>query len=112
MVRNKVEALIQDQVDRQTERVFDELFQAGRIEFYLQCADCRHEIPPEYFFGGYQIRRRTPFIFTIADIDRLVGAASLIGAPCSLQRHTFSNLFALLSITASAFSRSDPLVLS
>lgn len=66
---------------------------------YLSAEDCRHEIPPEDFFGGYQIRRRTPFIFTIADIDRLVGAASLIGAPCSLQRHTFSNLFALLSIT-------------
>jgi integrase/recombinase XerD len=66
---------------------------------YLSAEDSRHEIPPDDHFGGYQIRRRIPFIFTIADVDRLVEAASLIGSPGSLLRHTYSSLFALLSIT-------------
>jgi integrase len=66
---------------------------------YLSAEDSRHQIPPGDLFGGYQIRRRIPFIFTIADIDRLVEAASLLGPPGSLRRHTYSSLFALLSIT-------------
>jgi integrase/recombinase XerD len=66
---------------------------------YLSAEDPRHEIPPDDLFGGYQIRRRIPFIFTVADIDRLVESASLLGPPDSLRRHTYSGLFALLSIT-------------
>lgn len=66
---------------------------------YLSAEDCRHEIPPDDFFGGYQIRRRIPFIFTIADINRLVEAASLLGPSGSLRHHAYSTLFALLSIT-------------
>jgi integrase/recombinase XerD len=40
---------------------------------YLSAEDPHHQIPPDDLFGGYQIRRRIPFIFTIADIDRLAG---------------------------------------
>ena len=66
---------------------------------YLSAEDPRHEIPPDDLFGGYRIRRRIPFIFTIADINRLVEAASLLGPPGSLRRHTYSTVFALLSVT-------------
>lgn len=66
---------------------------------YMSAEDYRHEIPPEDFFGGYQIRRRIPFIFTIADTNRLVEAASLLGPPGSLRRPAYGTLFALLSIT-------------
>ena len=72
---------------------------AAAFARYLSAEDPRHEIPPDDLFGGYQIRRRIPFIFTIADIDRLVEAASLLGPAGSLRRHTYSSLFALLSIT-------------
>jgi integrase/recombinase XerD len=66
---------------------------------YLFAEDSRHEVPPDDFFGGYQIRRRTPFIFTIADINQLVETASRLGPPGYLRRHTYSTLFALLSVT-------------
>ena len=66
---------------------------------YLSAEDSRHEVPPCDFFGGYQIRRRIPFIFTMADINRLVETASVLGPPGCLRRHTYSTLFALLSIT-------------
>lgn len=66
---------------------------------YLSAEDSRHEVPPDDFFGGYQIRRRTPFIFTSADINRLVESASVLGRPDFLRRQTYSTLFALLSVT-------------
>jgi integrase/recombinase XerD len=66
---------------------------------YLSAEDSRHEVPPDDFFGGYQIRRRTPFIFTSADINRLVETASRLGPPSFLRRRTYSTLFALLSVT-------------
>lgn len=66
---------------------------------YLSAEDSRHEVPPDDFFGGYQIRRRIPFIFTIADVNRLVETASVLGPAGFLRRHTYSTLFALLSVT-------------
>ncbi len=46
-VREHIERFIQGQVDRQTEAAFRELFEAGKIQFYLECRECRFEIPPE-----------------------------------------------------------------
>jgi integrase/recombinase XerD len=66
---------------------------------YLSAEDSRHEVPPDDFLGGYQIRRRTPFIFTMADINRLVETASVRGPAGFLRHHTYSTLFALLSVT-------------
>lgn len=66
---------------------------------YAQAENERHEIPPDDIFGGYQIRRRTPFIFTDEDINRLVGEASRLGPPGSLRPLTYSTLFALLAVT-------------
>jgi type III restriction enzyme len=45
VVRDKAEKFIQEEVDRQTEAAFGELFDAGRIQFFLECAECRFEIP-------------------------------------------------------------------
>jgi type III restriction enzyme len=47
VVRERVERFIQEQVDVQTERAFRELFEAGKVVFYLECRECRFEIPPE-----------------------------------------------------------------
>ncbi len=66
---------------------------------YLSAEDTQHEIPPDDFFGGYQIRRRIPFIFSISDVNRLVETASELGPPDCLRRHTYSTLFGLLSVT-------------
>jgi integrase/recombinase XerD len=66
---------------------------------YLSAEDPWHEVPPDDFFGSYRIRRRISFIFTIADINRLVERASMLGPPGSLRPHTYSTLLALLAIT-------------
>jgi type III restriction enzyme len=45
VVRNHVAAFIGGQMDTQTERAFGELFDAGKVLFYLECALCRFEMP-------------------------------------------------------------------
>lgn len=71
---------------------------------YLSAEDSRHEIPPDDIFGGYQIRRRIPFIFTVADVNRLVETASQLGPAGALRRQTYSVIFALLSVTGMRIS--------
>jgi len=45
IVRDRTEAFVQEQVDRQTEAAFRRLYDEGRLRFYLECAQCRFEIP-------------------------------------------------------------------
>jgi len=45
VVRDHIERWLQEQVDKQTEAAFGKLFDMGRIQFYLECAECRFEIP-------------------------------------------------------------------
>lgn len=45
VVRDKVEAFIQGEVDRQTQEIFDRLFDSNRVRFYLECVECRFEVP-------------------------------------------------------------------
>jgi type III restriction enzyme len=45
VVRDKVERFIKEQVDKQTEMAFRGLFHTGNLRFYLECAECRFEIP-------------------------------------------------------------------
>lgn len=44
-VRDHVERFIKEQLDAQTERAFSNLFERKKLLFYLQCAECRFEIP-------------------------------------------------------------------
>jgi type III restriction enzyme len=44
-LRDRIERWILGEVDRQTEAAFGELFDAGRIRFYLECAECRFQVP-------------------------------------------------------------------
>ena len=48
VVRDHVRRFIQEQIDFHTEAAFKKLFEAGRLKFYLECAQCRFEIPPEF----------------------------------------------------------------
>jgi len=45
VVRDKIQAFMEGQIDVQTEAAFAELFNKGRLQFYLECAQCRFEIP-------------------------------------------------------------------
>jgi hypothetical protein len=45
VLRDKVVGFIQEQVDKQTEAAFRQLYDQGRLVFYLECAECRFQIP-------------------------------------------------------------------
>jgi len=45
VVRDHIRRFIDDQIDRQCEQTFANLFKQGRLRFYLECAECRFEIP-------------------------------------------------------------------
>jgi len=45
VVRDKIALFIQEQLDQQTEAAFRELYVSGRLLFYLECAECRFQIP-------------------------------------------------------------------
>lgn len=47
VIRDHVERWVLEQVDRQTEEAFEKLFESGKLIFYLECSDCRFEIPRE-----------------------------------------------------------------
>ncbi len=48
VVRDHIRTFIQEQIDLQTEAAFKKLFAAKRLQFYLECAQCRFEIPSEF----------------------------------------------------------------
>ncbi|MBL1218644.1 MAG: hypothetical protein D8M59_14265 [Planctomycetes bacterium] len=47
VVRDHIEAFVRQQLDEQTKKAFVDLYDAGRVQFYLKCTECRFEIPPE-----------------------------------------------------------------
>jgi len=69
-----------------------------RFVRYARVEDERHEIPPRDFFG-YRKTRRAPFIYSDAEVHRLLKAASQLGPPGSLRPHIYQTLFSLLVTT-------------
>jgi integrase len=69
-----------------------------RFAQYARANDARHEVPPDGIFG-HDRRRPIPFIFTPANIGRLLEAASRLGPVGSLRPHMYRTLFALLACT-------------
>jgi type III restriction enzyme len=47
VVRDHIERWVQEHVNQQTEAAFKNLFDKGKLVFYLECAECRYEIPGE-----------------------------------------------------------------
>ena len=76
----------------------------GRLEVVHRFArlvrveDPRHEIPPAGVFGG-RPRRRTPFIYSPRDIDRLLKAAAALGPRRSLRPRAYATLLGLIAAT-------------
>ncbi|HEY2249453.1 MAG TPA: hypothetical protein VGH74_00285, partial [Planctomycetaceae bacterium] len=46
VVRNKIQDFVQGELDRQTEAAFREIHASGNLEFYLECTECRFQVPP------------------------------------------------------------------
>lgn len=89
----------------------------GRLEVIHRFArlvhaeDARHEIPPPGVFGG-RPRRRTPYIYSSAEIETLLAAAAALGPRDSLRPHAFATLLGLIAATGLRISEALALRLS
>jgi integrase len=73
--------------------------------------DVGHELPPANHFGARK-RRRTPHIYTTAEIGRLVGTALWLRPMGGLRPHTYATLIALLSATGLRISEALKLTIA
>jgi type III restriction enzyme len=46
-IRDRLARFIEDETDRQTHDAFVDLHRAGNLCFWLECVECRFELPPE-----------------------------------------------------------------
>lgn len=65
---------------------------------FARAEDSCHEIPPANIFCGRRYRR-TPYIFTDEEVQRLMLHAARLGPPGTLRPHTYSTVFGLLAST-------------
>ena len=70
---------------------------------YHSTADPRTEIPPGELLP-YRYRRKPPYIYTDAEISKLIGAAKKLPSPRGLRAPTLSTLFGLLAVTGMRMS--------
>lgn len=56
-LRNKCREFIERETDRLAEAAFDGMFEKGELCFYLECVECRFEIPP-----SIEVRRTKPLM--------------------------------------------------
>lgn len=69
-----------------------------RFARHIRVEDDRHELPPANYFG-YRKKRRVPYIYSTAEIDRLIEAAVQLGPRGALRSQSYATLLALLAIT-------------
>src|ERR1700683_3138586 len=76
-----------------------------RLARYLRAEDPRHEVPPPVF-GSEDRPRRTPYIYSKEDVQRLVQAASGVGRYPNPEYRglTYSTFFGLLACTGMRLS--------
>ncbi len=77
---------------------------------FLRAEEDGHEVPPADVFA-HRRTRRTPYIYSQADVNRLIQAAAKLGPAGSLRPHTYSTLFALISVTGLRISEALALLL-
>lgn len=77
----------------------DRLLTIRRLACALRAEDERHEVPPADVFGRALRQRRTCHIFTSDEIDRLLGAASLLNPKGSIRPITYGALLSLIACT-------------
>jgi integrase len=69
-----------------------------RFARFARAEDSCHEIPPANIFCGRRYRR-SPYIFTDEEVQRLMLHAARLGPPGTLRPHTYSTVFGLLAST-------------
>jgi integrase/recombinase XerD len=69
-----------------------------RFARHVRVEDARHELPPVNHFGARKTRR-SPHIYSAAEIDRLIKAALRLRPKGGLRPWTYATLIALLSVT-------------
>lgn len=78
---------------------------------YVRLEDRRHDAPPPNHFG-YRKIRRVPHIYSPAEIDRLIQAATQLTPRDALRPQTYATLISLLAITGLRISEALGLLLS
>jgi integrase len=68
-----------------------------RFVRHVRVEDARHELPPVNHFGARRTRR-SPHIYSAAEIDRLIEAALRLRPKGGLRPRTYATLIALLSV--------------
>jgi integrase len=74
-----------------------------RFALWLSASDRRTEVPPVGLLPG-RYRRQRPYIYSAAEIEGLVRAASQLPSATGLRGRTFSTLFGLLAVTGMRLS--------
>ena len=74
-----------------------------RFAEYLSATDARTEIPPQELLP-YRHRRKPPYIYTDAEILKLICAAKKLPPPGGLRAHTYSTLIGLIAVTGMRIS--------
>jgi integrase len=69
-----------------------------RFAVWLSASDRHTQVPPTGLLPG-QYRRKRPYIYSDAEIERLVEAASRLPSTAGLKGRTFSTVFGLLAVT-------------
>ena len=69
-----------------------------RFVRHVRAEDARHERPPVNHFGARKTRR-SPHIYSAAEIDRLIEAAHRLRPKNGLRSRTYATLIALLAVT-------------
>lgn len=79
-----------------------------RFARFMAAEDACHQIPPPGIFRGHR-PRPIPYIFSDAEIERLLREARRLGPAGSLRPHTYSTFFGLLAATGMRVSEARAL---
>ena len=69
-----------------------------RFARFVRLEDDKHELPPVGHFACQQTRR-LPYLYSDAELERLIKAALQLGPPSALRPDTYATLIALLAAT-------------
>lgn len=69
-----------------------------RFALWYSATDPRTQVPPEGLLP-YRYRRRSPYIYTDDEMERLIQAARQLPSSRGLRAHTYATLFGLLAVT-------------
>lgn len=77
----------------------ERLLVVRRFAIHMHAEDARYEVPPSRAFGSPPRRRRTPYIYTADEVERLLRAAAQLTPVTSTRPATYVALLSLLFAT-------------